>query len=308
MPAHRRSALVTTRPTRHSKQRAGGQGCPKSSAGGSSDGQLRPTRAWTGCPGRSTQILSPTAAAVPEQQPPAAHPPGNCWGGCTHTELALPSATLSEAQQLHGCTAKPAASHSKETNKQKKVTKQGNSKIQKDSAARTALPRTPRTPPIGSEGAKRSVCHSLPLAPARGHPKKPPRPLGEGQRHGGSPCPALPGSPELRHRGRGLGAGGAEGGGRRQAPHRAAPSGPGASSRRRPREAREARAAPLGPGQVLGVRRPKGWAGGQAAAWGRRLSPNAAQPPGCVRRWHPGALPHLLLPPACGSCQAAESH
>lgn len=184
--------------------------------------------------------------------------------GWLHPHRASPAFSQAlSAPRMH-CKTR---SKSQQGNKQaKKVTKQGNSEIQKDSAARTALPRTPRTPPIGSEGAKRSVCHSLPLAPARGHPKKPPRPLGEGQRHGGSPCPALPGSPELRRRGRGLGAGGAEGGGRRQAPHRAAPSGPGASSRRRPREAREARAAPLGPGQVPGVRRPKGWAGGQAAA------------------------------------------
>lgn len=264
MPAHHRLALVTTRPIRHSKQRAGDQGCPKSSAGGSSDCQLRPTRARTGCPGRSTQIWSPTAAAVPEQQPPAAHPAGNCWGGRTHTELALPSATLSEAQQLHGCTAKPAASHSKETNKQKQVTKQGNSKIRKDSVPHE---RRPLGAKVQSAACATASPWQLPLGHLpRGHPKKPPRPLGEGERHGGSPCPALPGSPELRHRGRGLGAGGAEGGGRRQAPHRAAPPAPapppgGGRGRRG-----EARAAPLGPGQVPGVRRPKGWAGGQAAA------------------------------------------
>lgn len=179
MPAHRRSALVTTRPTRHSKQRAGYQGCPESSAGGSSDGQLRPTRAWTGCPGRSTQILSPTAAA--------AHPPGNCWGGCTHTELALPSAKRS---QLHGCTAKPAASHSKETNKQKKSQNKEIAKSKRipQPGRRCLVPHERR--PLGAKVQSAACATASPWHLPGGTPKSPHGPSARGRDTGAAP--ALP--------------------------------------------------------------------------------------------------------------------
>lgn len=198
------------------------------------------------------------------------------------------------------------------------------------SQALSAKHSSPRTPPIKSKGGKRSLCHSLPLAasprepqPLHGGssgdtpraPPKPPRPLGWGERDGGSPCPALPGSPELRHRGRGLGAGGAEGGGRRQARHRTAPLRPGRPPRRLLQAAAEGaerrpRPPPLVPVQVPGVQRLKG-----SRLKARRLleaggSPRRSAAPGVCEEVAPGccASPSLAPALACGSCQPAKSH